>query len=152
MEDPTAVRERVQELVDQDNDRFATTELLDGEALITNRYTETCNSIAIKNAQFISSTAQITTEQNTEIMDTTIHPNKWKSCRAVIEDEDEEDKEVEQQETNSKSWESYNIGDNKAGSDNEDDLDLLLEEDSSNKNWLITQEHALDLTMMEEDE
>jgi len=29
MEDPTAVRERVQELVDRDNDRFAATELDD---------------------------------------------------------------------------------------------------------------------------
>ncbi|KAF8414742.1 hypothetical protein EV426DRAFT_579152 [Tirmania nivea] len=76
---------------------------------------------------------------NSQIMDTTIHPNKWKSHRAVIEDEDEEDEEVEQQETNSKSWKSYNVGDNEAGSDNEDDPDLSLEEGSSNENWLITQ-------------
>ncbi|KAF8415652.1 hypothetical protein EV426DRAFT_579016 [Tirmania nivea] len=31
-----------------------------------------------------------------QIMDTTIYLNKWKSHRAVIEDEDEEDEEVEQ--------------------------------------------------------
>ncbi|KAF8415156.1 hypothetical protein EV426DRAFT_709966 [Tirmania nivea] len=76
-----------------------------------------------------------------QIMDTTIHPNKRKSRRAVIEDEDEEDEE-----------ESHNAGDNKAGSNNEDDPDLSLEEGSSNENWLITQEHALDLTTTEEDE
>ncbi|KAF8414922.1 hypothetical protein EV426DRAFT_710218 [Tirmania nivea] len=65
-----------------------------------------------------------------QIMDTTIHPNKRKSCRAVIEDEDKEDKEVD---------------------DNEDDPDLSLEESSSNENWLITQEYTLDLTMTEKD-
>ncbi|KAF8414460.1 hypothetical protein EV426DRAFT_579175 [Tirmania nivea] len=74
-------------------------------------------SIATKNAQFISSTTQITTEQNAEV-----------------------------------EYITHNAGDNEAGSDNEDDLDLSLEEGSSNENWLITQEHALDLIMTEEDE
>ncbi|KAF8414677.1 hypothetical protein EV426DRAFT_701302 [Tirmania nivea] len=78
---------------------------------------------------------------DSQITDTTIHPNKRKSRRAVIEDEDEEDEEVD-----------HKAGDNEAGSDNEDDPDLSLEEGSSNENWLITQEHALDLTTMEEDE
>ncbi|KAF8416329.1 hypothetical protein EV426DRAFT_709369 [Tirmania nivea] len=78
---------------------------------------------------------------DSQITDTTIHPNKQKSCRAVIEDEDEEDEE-----------ESHNAGNNEVGSDNEDDPNLSLEEGSSNENWLITQEHTLDLTMTEEDE
>ncbi|KAF8414791.1 hypothetical protein EV426DRAFT_712737 [Tirmania nivea] len=77
-----------------------------------------------------------------QITDTTIHLNKCKSRRAVIEDEDEEDEEVDQY---------HNTGNKEAGSNNEDDLDLLLEEGSSNKNWLITQKHALNVTMMEED-
>ncbi|KAF8419159.1 hypothetical protein EV426DRAFT_702009 [Tirmania nivea] len=78
---------------------------------------------------------------DSQITDTTIHSNKRKSCQAVIEDKDEKDKEVD-----------HNAGDNEAGSDNEDDPDLSLEEGSNNENWLITQEHTLDLIMTEEDE